>query len=144
MPYDPAAIEPRWQAYWAENAHLPRRESIPARPKFYALDMFPYPSGAGLHVGHPEGYTATDILAATSACAASTCCTRWAGTASACQPNATPCAPASIPPSPPGATSTTFRGQIRRLGFSYDWSRELATTDPAYVRWTQWIFLQPP
>jgi leucyl-tRNA synthetase len=62
MPYDPKAIEPKWQAYWADNRTF-RAEIDPARPKFYVLDMFPYPSGAGLHVGHPEGYTATDILA---------------------------------------------------------------------------------
>src|ERR1700761_6114060 len=61
MAYNPAAIEPKWQAYWEENQTF-RAEINPAKPKFYALDMFPYPSGAGLHVGHPEGYTATDIL----------------------------------------------------------------------------------
>ena len=80
--------------------------------------------------------------AATSGCAASTCCTRWAGTRSACPPSVTPCAPACIPAITTQQNIDTFRGQIKRLGFSYDWSRELSTTDPDYVRWTQWIFLQ--
>ena len=113
------------------------------KPKFYALDMFPVsqrrrparrPSG-GLH-GHRHHSPAT------SACAASTSFIPWAGTPSACRRNNTPCRPAPIRARPPRRTSPTFRRQIEAIGFSYDWSREVNTTDPAYYKWTQWIFLQ--
>ena len=105
--------------------------------------MFPYPSGAGLHVGHPEGYTATDILCRYQAdAAASTSCTRWAGTPSACRPSSTPSRPARHPRITTEKNIDTFRRQIKMLGFSYDWDREVDTTDPDYFKWTQWIFLQ--
>ena len=113
-----------------------------AKPKFYILDMFPYPSGAGLHVGHPEGYTATDIVCRYKRSAASTCCIRWAGTPSACPPSNTPSRPASIRAIPPSENIANFKRQIKALGFSYDWAREVDTTDPEYFKWTQWIFLQ--
>ena len=141
MVYNPKAIEPKWQAYWEDNDVF-RAVIDLNKPKFYALDMFPYPSGAGLHVGHPEGYTRRIFCRATSGCVASMCCTRWDGTATACRPNVTPCALVFTPPSSLSENIDTFRGQVRRLGFSYDWRRELATTDPDFVRWTQWIFLK--
>jgi len=138
--YEPARIERKWQAWW--DAHgtfaAPR---LPGPRKAYVLDMFPYPSGDGLHVGHPEGYTATDIVARFL---------RMRGT-SVMHPMGfdafgLPAEEHAIRTGTPPRESTarnieTFRRQLKMLGFSYDWSRELATTDPAYVRWTQWIFL---
>lgn len=141
MPYDPREIEPKWQAYWAEHQVF-RAEVDTAKPKFYALDMFPYPSGAGLHVGHPLGYTATDIL----------CRYKRMRGFNVLHPMGwdsfgLPAERHAIRTGVHPAITTkrnidTFRGQVQRLGFSYDWSRELATTDPSYVRWTQWIFLK--
>jgi leucyl-tRNA synthetase len=138
--YQPARIEPKWQSWW--QAHdtfaTPR---LPAGRKRYVLDMFPYPSGDGLHVGHPEGYTATDIVARFE---------RMRGT-SVMHPMGfdafgLPAEEHAIRTGTPPRESTarnieTFRRQLKMLGFSYDWKRELATTDPGYVRWTQWIFL---
>jgi leucyl-tRNA synthetase len=138
--YNPAAIEPKWQHYWETNRTFaaPR---LPAGPKMYVLDMFPYPSGAGLHVGHPEGYTATDIV----------CRYRRARGYSVMHPMGWDAfgLPAEQHAKKTGThprTTTenninTFRRQLKMLGFSYDWDRELATTDVAYFRWTQFIFL---
>ena len=138
--YQPARIEPKWQSWW--EAHdtfaTPR---LPGARKAYVLDMFPYPSGDGLHVGHPEGYTATDIVCRFE---------RMRGT-SVMHPMGfdafgLPAEEHAIRTGTPPRESTerniaTFRRQLKMLGFSYDWKRELATTDPGYVRWTQWIFL---
>jgi leucyl-tRNA synthetase len=141
MPYDPAEIEPRWQAYWFENKTF-RTPDESAKPKYYVLDMFPYPSGAGLHVGHPEGYTATDILA------------RWKRMLgfNVLHPMGwdafgLPAERAAVRDGIHPAIITrrnveNFKRQIKRLGFSYDWDREISTTDPSYYRWTQWIFLK--
>ena len=109
--------------------------------KLYVLDMFPYPSGDGLHVGHPEGYTATDIVCRFERMRGRACCTRWAGTPSACRPSNMPSRPARRRASTTEKNIATFRRQLKMLGFSYDWDRELATTDADYFRWTQWIFL---
>ena len=138
--YDPALIEPKWQAWWAEHDTF-RSPRLPAGRKAYILDMFPYPSGDGLHVGHPEGYTATDIVSRFE---------RMRGT-SVIHPMGfdafgLPAEEHAIRTGTPPRESTerniaTFRRQLQMLGFSYDWSREIATTDPSYVRWTQWIFL---
>jgi leucyl-tRNA synthetase len=138
--YQPSHIEPKWQAWW--EAHdtfaTPR---LPIGPKRYVLDMFPYPSGDGLHVGHPEGYTATDIVSRFE---------RMRGT-SVMHPMGfdafgLPAEEHAIRTGTPPRESTerniaTFTRQLKMLGFSYDWNRVLATTDPGYVRWTQWIFL---
>ncbi len=141
MTYNPKAIEPKWQAYWEENRTF-RVDIDPTKKKFYALDMFPYPSGAGLHVGHPEGYTATDIL----------CRYKRMNGFNVLHPMGwdsygLPAERYAMRTGIHPAVTTrrnieNFRRQVRRLGFSYDWSRELATTDPDYVRWTQWIFLK--
>jgi leucyl-tRNA synthetase len=134
-------IEPKWQAYWEENAIF-RAEIDLAKEKFYALDMLPYPSGAGLHVGHPEGYTATDILCRYKRMLGINVLhpMGWDSYGLPAERYAmrTGIHPAIITK----RNIEAFRGQVRRLGFSYDWSRELATTDPSYVRWTQWIFLK--
>ena len=139
--YNPAEIEPRWQQYWEQNKtfETPR---LPAGKKLYALDMFPYPSGSGLHVGHPEGYTATDIVCRYA---------RMNGYAvlhpMGFDAFGLPAEEAAISKGIPPRESTeknisNFRRQLKMLGFSYDWDRELATTDVPYFRWTQWIFLQ--
>jgi len=138
--YHPSRIEPKWQAWWDAHATFasPR---LPGARKAYVLDMFPYPSGDGLHVGHPEGYTATDIVARAA---------RMRGV-SVMHPMGfdafgLPAEEHAIRTGTPPRESTerniaTFRRQLKMLGFSYDWERQLATTDPEYVRWTQWIFL---
>lgn len=140
--YDPAVIEPKWQAYWEREQTFRTPEPGSGAPTSYVLDMFPYPSGAGLHVGHPEGYTASDIV------------TRFlrAKGHDVLHPMGfdafgLPAEQHAIKTGTHPAVTTkknidTFRGQLKRLGFSYDWSREVDTTDPDYVRWTQWIFLQ--
>jgi leucyl-tRNA synthetase len=139
--YEPSVIEPKWQRYWEENKTF-RAVRHPGRPKKYILDMFPYPSGAGLHVGHPEGYTATDIVCRFE---------RMRGT-DVLHPMGwdafgLPAEQHAIRTGTHPRTTTlknieTFRRQLKMLGFSYDWDREIDTTDPGYVRWTQWIFLK--
>jgi leucyl-tRNA synthetase len=140
-PYDPAVIEPKWQKRWDDEKTF-RAERRPGRKKLYVLDMFPYPSGAGLHVGHPEGYTATDIV----------CRYHRMRGVDVLHPMGwdafgLPAEQYAIETNThPRATTLknieTFRRQLKRLGFSYDWDREVDTTDPAYFKWTQWIFLK--
>jgi leucyl-tRNA synthetase len=141
MSYDPKRIEPRWQRYWEENATFKADVDL-SRPKFYVLDMFPYPSGDGLHVGHPEGYTATDIVSRYKRMRGFNVLHPMGWDAYGL-PAERYAVRTGVHPSITTKTNIdTFRGQIKRLGFSYDWSRELATTDPGYIRWTQWIFLK--
>jgi leucyl-tRNA synthetase len=142
--YNPAEIEPKWQAFWEKDRTFATPDLLaePGRKKAYVLDMFPYPSGAGLHVGHPEGYTATDIYA------------RWLRSTGVAVLHpmgwdafGLPAEQYAIqtgthPSVTTGKNIETFRRQIKSLGLSYDWDREVDTTDPAYVKWTQWIFLQ--
>jgi len=137
--YQPAEIEPKWQQYWEENATF-KCPDMPEGEKRYVLDMFPYPSGDGLHVGHPEGYTATDIVCRFE---------RMRGK-SVLHPMGfdsfgLPAEEHAIRTNTPPRASTekniaNFTRQLKMLGFSYDWSRVLATTDVPYFRWTQWIF----
>jgi leucyl-tRNA synthetase len=141
MAYDPKTIEPRWQAYWTEHQTF-KAEIDPAKPKFYALDMFPYPSGAGLHVGHPEGYTATDILSRYKRMCGFNVLHPMGWDSYGLPAERYAMRTGIHPAVTTKRNIETFRGQVQRLGFSYDWSRELATTDPDYVRWTQWIFLK--
>ena len=138
--YDPAEIEPRWQRYWEKNETFQTPSDVQGE-KAYVLDMFPYPSGEGLHVGHPEGYTATDILCRFY---------RMNGLAvlhpMGFDAFGLPAEEHAIKTNTPPRDSTrrnidNFRRQLKMLGFSYDWRRELATTDVEYFRWTQWIFL---
>ena len=139
--YNPAVVEPKWQRYWAEHKTFaaPR---LPAGEKLYVLDMFPYPSGDGLHVGHPEGYTATDIICRFERMRGKSVMhpMGWDAFGLPAEQHA------KRTGTPPRVTTEknidTFRRQLQILGFSYDWDRELATTDPAYFRWTQWIFLE--
>jgi leucyl-tRNA synthetase len=138
--YDPAVIEPKWQRYWDEHATF-RAERRAGHKKLYVLDMFPYPSGAGLHVGHPEGYTATDIVARYSRMRGFDVLHPMGWDAFGLPAEQHAIATNTHPRDTTKQNIATFKRQLQMLGFSYDWSREIDTTDPSYVRWTQWIFL---
>jgi leucyl-tRNA synthetase len=139
MPYDPKQIEPKWQQYWEVNGTF-AAEVNPTKPKFYVLDMFPYPSGEGLHVGHPEGYTATDIVARYKRMRGFNVLHPMGWDAYGLPAERYAVRTNVHPAITTKRNIETFRAQVKRLGFSYDWNRELSTTDPGYVRWTQWIF----
>src|SRR5262249_28306001 len=139
--YNPKAIEPRWQRYWEEHQTF-RTPSTPDQRKFYILDMFPYPSGAGLHVGHPEGYTATDILARYRRMRGDAVLHPMGWDAFGLPAEQYAIETGTHPRLTTRRNIDTFRRQIKMLGFSYDWDREVDTTDPSYFKWTQWIFLQ--
>ncbi len=139
--YNPKAIEPRWQRYWEEHKTF-RTPNVPEKPKFYILDMFPYPSGAGLHVGHPEGYTATDILARYRRMRGQAVLHPMGWDAFGLPAEQYAIETGTHPRLTTQKNIDTFRRQIKMLGFSYDWDREIDTTDPHYFKWTQWIFLQ--
>jgi leucyl-tRNA synthetase len=139
--YDPAAIEPAWQRYWEEHATF-RAERHAGRRKLYILDMFPYPSGSGLHVGHPEGYTATDILSRYWRMRGVDVLHPMGWDAFGLPAEQHAIATNTHPRTTTVANIATFKRQLKMLGFSYDWAREIDTTDPAYVKWTQWIFLE--
>ena len=141
MAYDHRTIEARWQRYWAENETF-KAVRHPGRPKFYALDMFPYPSGNGLHVGHPEGYTASDIVVRYKRMLGWDVMHPMGWDAFGLPAEQHAMATGTHPELTTRRNIETFRGQLQRLGFAYDWSREINTTDPGYVRWTQWIFLR--
>ena len=139
MSYDPSRLEKKWQAYWAEHQTF-RSEVDPSRPKYYVLDMFPYPSGDGLHVGHPEGYTATDIVARTKRMQGFNVLHPMGWDAFGLPAEQYAIKTGTHPRVTTARNIANFKRQIQSLGFSYDWSREIDTTDPGYVRWTQWIF----
>jgi leucyl-tRNA synthetase len=139
--YEPSAIEPKWQAYWDEHATF-RAERHPDRKKLYVLDMFPYPSGTGLHVGHPEGYTATDIVARYYRMRGWDVLHPMGWDAFGLPAEQHAIATNTHPSETTHKNIKTFKRQLKSLGFSYDWSREIDTTDPGYLKWTQWIFLQ--
>ena len=141
MAYDHKQIEPRWQQFWATEQTF-KAERRAGHPKYYVLDMFPYPSGTGLHVGHPEGYTATDIVARYKRMNGFDVLHPMGWDAFGL-PAEQYAIETGTPPAQTIAKNTdTFRRQLKSLGFAYDWSREINTTDPGYFRWTQWIFLQ--
>ncbi len=140
--YPFSEIEAKWQKYWDENKIFKALDHLSDKPKYYILDMFPYPSGAGLHVGHPEGYTATDIIARYKRMCGFNVLHPMGWDAFGL-----PAEQYAIETGTPPAIKTaeniaTFKRQIQSLGFSYDWDREINTTDEAYYKWTQWIFLQ--
>ncbi len=138
--YQPAQIEPKWQAWWdRHNTFATPR--LPVDRKAYVLDMFPYPSGDGLHVGHPEGYTATDIVARFERMRGTTVMHPMGFDAFGLPAEEHAIRTGTPPRESTNRNIATFRRQLKMLGFSYDWGREVATTDPDYVRWTQWIFL---
>jgi leucyl-tRNA synthetase len=139
--YDPKRIENKWQEHWEKN----RTFAVPDMPrgeKLYVLDMFPYPSGEGLHVGHPEGYTATDIICRYQRMRGKTVLHPMGWDAFGLPAEQHAIKTGTHPRETTYKNIGTFRRQLKMLGFSYDWSRELATTDPEFFRWTQWIFLQ--
>ena len=140
--YDPARIEPRWQAYWDKHGTFRTGPFEPGRDKIYVLDMFPYPSGDGLHVGHPEGYTATDIFCRYHRMCGTQVLHPMGWDAFGLPAEQHAIKTGTHPRETTYANIDTFRRQLKMLGFSYDWSREFSTTDPDYYRWTQWIFLQ--
>ena len=140
-PYSFKTIEPKWQRLW-EAQQLFRAVDGDTRPKFYVLDMFPYPSGAGLHVGHPEGYTATDIIARYQRMRGCNVLHPMGWDAFGLPAEQYAIETGTHPAVTTRKNIENFRRQIGRFGFSYDWEREVDTTDPAYVKWTQWIFLQ--
>ncbi|HEY2047292.1 MAG TPA: leucine--tRNA ligase [Candidatus Udaeobacter sp.] len=146
-PYPFDQIEPKWQAIWDERQlfHAPNpgeKDFDPAKPKFYVLDMFPYPSGAGLHVGHPEGYTATDIVARYKRLHGFNVLHPMGWDAFGLPAEQYAIKTGQHPAITTRENVAKFKSQLKRIGFSYDWQREINTTDPKYYKWTQWIFLQ--
>lgn len=139
MSYNHEEIEKKWQKYWAKNNTFNTHDD-PQKPKFYALDMFPYPSGQGLHVGHPEGYTATDILARMKRSQGYNVLHPMGWDAFGLPAEQYALDTGNDPAEFTKKNIETFRHQINSLGFSYDWNREINTTDPEYYKWTQWIF----
>lgn len=137
--YTPSEIEPRWQAYWEQNRTFATPES-PGPTKRYVLDMFPYPSGEGLHVGHPEGYTATDIVSRFARMKGETVLHPMGFDAFGLPAEEHAIKTGEHPRIQTEKNIAEFTRQLKMLGFSYDWDRAIATTDPGYVRWTQWIF----
>ncbi|MDR0690589.1 MAG: class I tRNA ligase family protein, partial [Streptococcaceae bacterium] len=139
MNYNHQKIEKKWQKYWAENKTFATNENKDKK-KFYALDMFPYPSGQGLHVGHPEGYTATDILSRMKRAQGYDVLHPMGWDAFGLPAEQYAIDTGNDPAKFTNENIKTFRKQINSLGFSYDWEREVNTTDPDYYKWTQWIF----
>ncbi|MDT0739678.1 leucine--tRNA ligase [Staphylococcus chromogenes] len=139
--YNHQEIEKKWQKYWLENKTFKTEDNL-GQKKFYALDMFPYPSGAGLHVGHPEGYTATDIISRYKRMQGYNVLHPMGWDAFGLPAEQYALDTANSPAEFTKRNIQTFKRQIQELGFSYDWDREVSTTDPEYYKWTQWIFIQ--
>jgi leucyl-tRNA synthetase len=139
--YTPSAIEPKWQQFWLANKTFKTTDDT-SKQKFYCLDMFPYPSGAGLHVGHPEGYTATDIVCRYKRAKGFNVLHPMGWDAFGLPAEQYAIQTGTHPSVTTQKNCDNFRKQIQALGLSYDWDREINTTDPKYVKWTQWIFIQ--
>ncbi|WP_240374551.1 leucine--tRNA ligase [Bacillus piscicola] len=142
MAFSHQDIEKKWQKYWEENKTFKTNDHTDDSRNFYALDMFPYPSGAGLHVGHPEGYTATDILSRMKRMQGWNVLHPMGWDAFGLPAEQFALDTGKHPREFTQANIETFKNQIKSLGFSYDWNREIDTTDPDYYKWTQWIFIQ--
>jgi leucyl-tRNA synthetase len=142
MEYNFREIEKKWQEYWEKNKTFRTRDDTSNPNKFYVLDMFPYPSGAGLHVGHPEGYTATDIFSRFKRMKGFNVLHPMGWDAFGLPAEQYAIQTGTHPSITTRNNCDTFRRQIKELGLSYDWDREINTTDPKYFRWTQWIFIQ--
>jgi leucyl-tRNA synthetase len=141
MEYNFSEIEPRWQKYWEENKTFKTPDDF-SKPKYYILDMFPYPSGAGLHVGHPEGYTATDIVSRYKRMKGFNVLHPMGYDAFGLPAEQYAMQTGTHPAITTNKNCDNFRRQIKAIGLSYDWDREINTTDPHYFKWTQWIFKQ--
>ncbi|PTJ86578.1 leucine--tRNA ligase [Staphylococcus simulans] len=141
MSFNHQEIEKKWQDYWAEHKTFKTNDNL-GQKKFYALDMFPYPSGAGLHVGHPEGYTATDIISRYKRMQGHNVLHPMGWDAFGLPAEQYALNTGNDPREFTKKNIQTFKRQIQELGFSYDWDRELSTTDPDYYKWTQWVFIQ--
>jgi leucyl-tRNA synthetase len=139
--YRPEQIEQKWQAFWEQNKSF-RTEDGGDKPKFYVLDMFPYPSGSGLHVGHVEGYTATDIMTRYKRARGFNVLHPMGWDAFGLPAEQYALETGTHPRITTERNINTFKTQLKALGFAYDWDREVNTTDPDYYKWTQWIFLQ--
>ncbi len=139
MAYDPASLEPRWQRVWEEEKTFKAADGGD-KPKYYVLDMFPYPSGNGLHVGHPEGYTATDIIARYKRMRGFNVLHPMGWDSFGLPAENHAIKTGTHPRETTVRNIANFKRQLKMIGFSYDWDRELATTDPDYYKWTQWIF----
>ena len=141
MAYKPQQIEPKWQLFWEKNQVF-RAEEGSARPKYYVLDMFPYPSSSGLHVGHPEGYTATDIVARYKRARGYNVLHPMGWDAFGLPAEQYALQTGVHPQITTAKAIDSFRRQLKMLGFSFDWSREVSTCDPGYYKWTQLLFLK--
>ncbi|MDD6415881.1 MAG: leucine--tRNA ligase [Lactobacillus porci] len=139
--YNHKVVEKKWQKYWAEHKTF-KTGTDPNKPKYYVLDMFPYPSGKGLHVGHPEGYTATDIMARMKRAQGYNVLHPMGWDAFGLPAEQYALQTGNDPATFTDKNIARFKEQLQSLGFSYDWDRELKTTDPNYYKWTQWIFEQ--
>ena len=142
MSYDHKSIENRWQKFWSENQTFKSEDISTDKPKYYVLDMFPYPSGAGLHVGHALGYVATDIVARYKRMKGFNVLHPMGWDAFGLPAEQYAIKTGTHPKETTHQNVSNFKKQINSLGFSYDWSREINTTDPNYYKWTQWIFMQ--
>jgi len=140
--YSFGPIEKKWQEFWQEHKTFKAQDCEASRPKYYVLDMFPYPSGQGLHVGHPEGYTASDIVARYKRMKGFNVLHPFGWDAFGLPAEQHAIKTGADPALTTAQNITNMRRQTKSLGFSYDWDREIATTDPEYYRWTQWIFLK--
>src|SRR5665648_618034 len=140
--YNFSEIEKKWQDYWEKNRVFRTPDNLTNPKKYYILDMFPYPSGAGLHVGHPEGYTATDIVARYKRMKGFSVLHPMGWDAFGLPAEQYAIQTGTHPSVTTNKNCDTFRRQIKELGLSYDWEREINTTDPGYVKWTQWIFIK--
>ena len=141
MDYNFKEIERKWQAYWAAN-HTFKAEIDNSKPKYYVLDMFPYPSGAGLHVGHPLGYIASDIYSRYKRLCGFNVLHPMGYDAFGLPAEQYAIQTGQHPAVTTEKNIARYREQMDRIGFSYDWSREIRTCDPEYYKWTQWAFLQ--
>ena len=142
MSYNHKSIESKWQKFWLENQTFKSEDVSSSKPKYYVLDMFPYPSGSGLHVGHALGYVATDIVARYKRMKGFNVLHPMGWDAFGLPAEQYAIKTGTHPKVTTQQNVENFKKQINSLGFSYDWSREINTTDPGYYKWTQWIFMQ--
>ncbi|MBQ7453049.1 MAG: leucine--tRNA ligase [Clostridia bacterium] len=140
--YNKSQVEEKWKRYWEENKTFKTDAWDFSKPKYYVLDMFPYPSGAGLHVGHPEGYTATDIIARMKRMQGYNVLHPMGYDSFGLSAEQYAVRSGNHPYSFTSKNITNFRGQLKNLGFSYDWDREISTCEPSFYKWTQWIFIK--